>query len=113
MAHSCTAVAEYFARALVEGRFEAAHSLLTPGQKIKTSAHDLKQTLEAMTAYADGPTTHIEVVNTIDDWPAKEKNDVGWVYVAMAGDAHSEAITVIVAEDNGELLIRSVEWGRP
>jgi hypothetical protein len=69
--------------------------------------------LGMMTGYADGPITHIEVMNAMSEWPTKEENDVGWVYVAMAADDFSEAVAVVVAEENGTLLIRSVEWGRP
>ena len=80
------ALAEQFARALAEGKFEVAHSLFTREQKKEVSPYSLQQMLGMMTGYADGSITLIEVMNTMDDWPAKEGNDVGWAYVAMAGD---------------------------
>jgi hypothetical protein len=36
-----------------------------------------------------------------------------WAYVAMSGSSFSEAVTVIVAEYDGVLLVRDIEWGRP
>jgi hypothetical protein len=45
-------------------------------------------------------------------WPGKERDDVAWVYVAISGDSFAEAVSVVARED-GQELIRSVEWGRP
>jgi hypothetical protein len=48
-----------------------------------------------------------------ESWPAKLPGDLGRVYVGIEGDDFVEAVTVIVAEVNGKLLIRDIEWGRP
>ena len=49
-------------------------------------------------------------MQTLDTWPEKKKGDVGWVYVAIAGDDFSEAVTVVVAQVGDRLAIRSIEW---
>jgi hypothetical protein len=43
----------------------------------------------------------------------KEPSDVGWAYVSVGGDVYSEAVTVVVTLEEGELRVRTVEFGRP
>jgi hypothetical protein len=49
----------------------------------------------------------------MESWPGKEPSDVGWVYVGIGGDVYSEAVTVVVTLEDGELKVRTVEYGRP
>jgi hypothetical protein len=49
----------------------------------------------------------------MEDWPNKEEDDIGWAYVALSGDSFSEAATVIMKLEDGRMVIRSIEWGRP
>jgi hypothetical protein len=49
----------------------------------------------------------------MEEWPRKRPGDIGWVYVGIEGDDFIEAVTVVVADVDGALLIREVEWGRP
>lgn len=49
----------------------------------------------------------------MDDWPDRRDNDIGWAYASMASDDLSEGVTVVVCNDDGEALIREVQWGRP
>jgi len=106
-------LADKFARALGAGRFDAAHALLASDQKKALSVSALKKEYEEMIAYGPGPSKHVEVMQALDTWPEKKKDDVGWVYVAIAGDSFSEAVTVVVARTGAGLAIRSIEWGRP
>jgi hypothetical protein len=53
------------------------------------------------------------VVNTMEDWPDKQPRDIGWAYAAIAAEGESEAVTVVVCDEGGKHLIRSIEWGRP
>ena len=39
--------------------------------------------------------------------------DIGMVYVSLIGDGVCEAVTVTLAEENGDTRIRYLEWGRP
>ena len=98
---------------MADGRFHEAHTLLTDEQKKLLAAAALKKQYEEMISYGSGPSKHVEVMQTLDVWPDKKKEDVGWVYVAIAGDNFSEAVTVVVARAGSELAIRSIEWGRP
>jgi len=47
------------------------------------------------------------------DWPAREENDLGWIYVAISGSGYSEAVALIFSKNKSEILIRDIEWGRP
>jgi hypothetical protein len=49
----------------------------------------------------------------MESWPGHESGDLGWAYVSIGGDVYSEAVTVVVALEDGESRIRSVEFGRP
>ena len=66
-----------------------------------------------MIAYGDGGVKVDGVTHSMSDWPAKKERDRAWVYVSLSGDGFGEAVTVIVAEENGQKVIREVEWGRP
>ena len=106
-------MAEKFARALVEGQFEVAYQLLSCKAKEGFSPLGLKSSFESMIEYGGGPITHVEVMNTLEDWPAKQEEDIGWAYVAVSGDDYSEAVTVVVAREATKSVIREIEWGRP
>ena len=108
-----TAVA--FANALVKGEFTKAHQLLTPSLRNELSPDALRDELNAMIDYGDGPPKDIyfSSEHSLDEWPAKEAGDVGWAYVGVTGDDFNEAVRVVVADVDGVLLIRSIEWGRP
>ena len=41
------------------------------------------------------------------------ENDIGWAYVTIAGKDWAEAVTVVIASENGSPVVRSLEWGRP
>jgi hypothetical protein len=107
------AFADKFARALAEGRFGEAHGMLADEQKTFISADALKKEYDGMIAYGPGPSKHVEAMQALDIWPEKKPGDVGWVYVAIAGESFSEGVTVVVARAGDRLAIRSIEWGRP
>jgi hypothetical protein len=60
-----------------------------------------------------GPVTRVEAMQDTTIWPGKKRDDVAWVYVAISGDSFAEALSVVVTREDGQELIRSVEWGRP
>jgi hypothetical protein len=49
----------------------------------------------------------------LEEWPAMEEQDVANIYIALTGDNFCEAVSIIVAKEDGELRIRDLEWGRP
>jgi len=106
-------IAFEFASALVNGNYSTAYNLLSETQKKERSPDSLKEEYENMIEYGEGPVNHIEAMNELTEWPSKESNDVGWAYVALASDDFSEAVAVVVCNENNQLKIREIEWGRP
>ena len=106
-------IALEFGSALVSGNFARAHELLAESMKSEFSASALQVEFERMIAYGGCPPNHVEVMNVMDDWPAKKPGDAGWAYVAIAGDGYSEGIAVVVCTDHDNDRVRLVEWGRP
>jgi len=105
-----------FASALVDGYFETAHSLLDPELRQRYSPDDLRNELISMyEGYSEGKPTHIyfDKQTVMTEWPDKCIRDIGWVYVSILGNGFVEAVSVIVTENEGEFLIREIEWGRP
>lgn len=112
--HARVAVA--FASALVNADFERARSFLAPALRASLTPRILRKNLFGMfEGYAIGKpkSIHFDDEFVLDTWPDKRPDDIGWVYVGIAGDDFVEAVTVIVANVSGKKLIRNVEWGRP
>jgi hypothetical protein len=108
-----TRVAVRFAEALVRGDFEVAFSLLDARSRSEWPAPSLREAFVAMVEYFETAADTAELIETMTDWPDKQPDDVGWAYVAINGESQSEAVTVIVCDEDGGLRIRSIEWGRP
>jgi hypothetical protein len=104
-----------FARALVDGEFEAARALLSDPLRELWTAARLAQEFTEMLAYGDRPADHVEVVrfDDMEGWAIRQTWDLGWAYVAIYGDGFNEAVTVIVGDQAGRPVIRDLEWGRP
>jgi hypothetical protein len=108
-----TRLALEFARAMAAGETARAHALLSPALRAELPPETLARDYEAMVAYGTGPPTVIEVMTTMSEWPDRMPSDTEWVYVAMANDSYSEAVTVVVMQEGSRRAIRSIEWGRP
>jgi hypothetical protein len=106
-------VAAEFARALASNHYDQAHSFLSASLGSMTPVAALRREYEAMTGYGGGPATDVRVIIVLDYWPDKLPGDIGWAYAAISGVGFSEAVTVIVARENGKAVIRQLEWGRP
>lgn len=110
------ATAVNFAQALADARWEDARSMLDAELQNDFPVQKLASTFEAMyRGYAEGPVTsvHFDPEFSMENWPAKQSGDVGWVYVSVLGNGFVEAVTVVVANSSGRLAIREIEWGRP
>jgi len=105
-------LAERFSKALTKSEFDEAHAMLTRAAKQAISASELRRRYKEMTDDG-GPVTRVEAMQDTSTWPGKERDDVAWVYVAISGNSFAEAVSVVVAREDGQELIRSVEWGRP
>jgi hypothetical protein len=108
-----TELALEFARAIAAGDAARAHSLLSATLQAAMTPAQLGAGYADMVSYGEGPAEIIQVMTTMDIWPDKHPGDTEWVYVAIANNTYSEAVTVVVAEEQSRRVIRSVEWGRP
>jgi hypothetical protein len=106
-------VAAAFARALVDGDFDKAHGLLTSKARKDWPAGDLRRSFQEMIEYLESPPTRVQVTNEMSDWPGRQPGDIGWAYASIEAEDGAEAVTVVVASEDGRPLVRSIEWGRP
>jgi tetratricopeptide (TPR) repeat protein len=113
-------LAQDFAERLARGDFAAAHALLA--RNLRTDREEVLRDryvrMMGVRPLADGepragdPAT-VMVMSADRDMPNLGPRDLGWVYVSISDAKRSEAVTVIVAEEDGEARIRELEWGRP
>jgi hypothetical protein len=102
-----------FAKAMASGDTARAYAMLSPELQSALSPEKLAAQYREMVGDGSGAPTTIQVMSTMDAWPDKQGSDVEWVYVAIANDAYSEAVTVVVSQAKSGHVIRSIEWGRP
>ena len=108
-----TKLALEFARSLGSGDMARAHGLLSSTLQDEMTSEKLGTQYGEMVAYGSGAPTIIEVMTTMDAWPDKGPGDTEWVYVALANNTYSEAVTVVITQEQARLAVRSIEWGRP
>src|SRR5688572_703711 len=102
-----------FANAMAAGDSARAHAMLSAALQAQMTSDTLARDYQQMVEYGEGAPTVVQVTTTMSDWPAREPTDTEWIYVAIANDSYSEAVTVVVMQDGSRLAIRSIEWGRP
>lgn len=108
-----TQVALAFTKALAARDYDAAYALTSRAYRKDTSLTAMTDAFEAIVPTEWETVDPIEVGMSMDDWPGREPGDVGWVFVSVGGDVYSEAVTVVVTREDGELRVRTVEFGRP
>ena len=106
-------VALAFTKALAARDYAAAYALTSRKYRESTSSKDMQAAFEAIVPTDWGTMGPIEVGQTMEVWPGRESSDAGWAYVSVGGDVYSEAVTVVVTLEQGELRVRTVEFGRP
>jgi hypothetical protein len=106
-------VAQHFGELIVKADYRAAHAFLTKEAQEIYSPENLKKSVEQMIDYWSGLIDEVMSDLILEDWPAKQDKDIGMVYVSLNGDGVGEAVTVTLAEENGNTRIRYLEWGRP
>lgn len=111
----CLDVADLFGSLIVRRDYQAARSLLARDARRLHSCEDLKAAAEAMISYAAGPILQSQIIEsaTLEDWPAKQCNDVAVVYLALTGAGFSEAVSLTLARQDDRIVIRDLVWGRP
>jgi hypothetical protein len=106
-------IAMQFAKLLANRNYSDAYEMTTQEYRKRNSLEQIQEHFEAIIPMDWGAIDSIEAGETMNDWRGKEATDVGWVYVSLGGDVYSEAVTVIIAEEEGALKVREVEFGRP
>jgi len=109
----CKEVALAFTKALAARDYDAAYALTSRAYRNGTSPKALADAFEMIVPIDWGTVGPIEVGETLEDWPGREPSDAGWAYVSVGGDVYSEAVTVVVTREEGELRVRAAEFGRP
>lgn len=102
-----------FAKFLAARKYADAYEKTSKDYRRRTSLEEMQEQFETIVPIDWGPIDPIEIGETMNDWRGKEPSDLGWVYVSLGGDVYSEAVTVIIAQENGSLKVREVEFGRP
>jgi len=108
-------LAQQFGAFIANENYSGAHALLTTeAQRVHTKTK-MKRSSVGMRSYAPGPFLNVVVMEDfiLEDWPTKQDGDVASIYIALDGDDFCEAVSVIVTQQDGELRIRDLEWGRP
>jgi hypothetical protein len=106
-------VALGFAEALARRDYPAAWAMTSKQYQAVTTMEAMQVLFEAIVPTDWRSVGPIEIGTTLESWPGQESGDLGWVYVSIGGDVYSEAVTVVVALEDGESRIRTVEFGRP
>src|SRR6266446_2155114 len=108
-------LAHQFGELIAKEDYVAAHRMLTREGQLTWPVHEMKRRSESMRRYAPGPFTDMQVMDEymLEDWPAMQEGDVANIYIALSGDNFCEAVSIIVAQEDGDLRIRDLEWGRP
>lgn len=105
-------VALKFSTALLNGQFEEAHALLSASIREEWTPSLLQETYEEMVEYFEIPPNELSV-DSVDTEMLSIKADSAWVYVSIIGEGNSEAVTVVVSNEDGRHLIQKLERGRP
>jgi hypothetical protein len=102
-----------FAKALASRDYDVAYALTSRDFRHHTSLKALQAAFESIVPVDWKTVGPIEVGETMEDWAGKGPSDVAWAYLSVGGDVYSEAVTVVIALEEGELRVRTVEFGRP
>lgn len=108
-------IAQHFGDLITRKDYTAAWELLAKEAQTSITPELIQAAVASMTAYASGPIQEAEVMEdfSLEDWPGKRSDDLAVVYVALNGESFSEAVTLTLAQDGENTLIRHLEWGRP
>jgi hypothetical protein len=106
-------VALGFAEALARRDYPAAWAMTSKPYQAATTMEAMQVLFEEIVPTDWTSVGPIEIGTTMDSWPGQEPGDLGRAYVSIGGDVYSEAVTVVVALEDGESRVRSVEFGRP
>ena len=109
------AIAQHFGDLIARQEYSAAWCLFAKEVQISITVEAINAAVATTTAYAFGPIQEAQVMKEfiVEEWPGKQPDDLAVVYVALSGESFSEAVTLTLAQDGEDTLIRHLEWGRP
>ncbi len=55
----------------------------------------------------------LEVIKVSDEQSSRLESSIEWVYVSMSNDYYSEAVSVVVTQQEERSVICEIDWGRP
>lgn len=102
-----------FSNLMSSRNYDDAYEMTAKKFKESFSAKELQLNFKDMIPSDWEEISPIEVGETMTLWPAKESSDIAWVYVILGGDIYSEALTLVVTEEENSIKIRDIEFGRP
>lgn len=102
-----------FVRHLASGEFDAAHMMLSKQQQSEWPATALQEAYEEMVEDQALDLDALDITQSMEDWPDRRAGQVGWAHVALPLEDYGEAVAVVVVDENGDLRIDDIEWGRP
>ncbi|WP_024892108.1 hypothetical protein [Luteimonas huabeiensis] len=108
---ACTQVAVEFATKLIRRQFAGAHLLLGAQAREEWPPSALREAYQELVDWAGPEPDRIEVSASRRDWPDREDDDLGWVYMLLHG-GETEGVAVTVARERDRTAIRDIEWGR-
>lgn len=110
---ACKTAALTFAKRLATRAYDEAYAMTGREYRDEVPLERLKADFEAIVPLDWGAAEPIEIAQAMDRWTGQRDTDVLWVYVSIGGDVYSEAVTVVLAPEDGEPRIREVGFGRP
>lgn len=111
--HDYSSVGLRFATALANRDYPTAYAMTSSVYQGSTTLDAMRLAFEAIVPTDWKTVGPVEVGQTMDVWPDKQRSDIGWAYISIGGDVYSEAVTVVVMLEAGAPKIRTVEFGRP
>jgi len=102
-----------FTRVLIGKDYSKAYAMTSKQFQSTFAVSDMKENVERMLPKEFGKIGEIDIVTTMHNWPDKQANDLGWVYVSIGGDYWGEAVATVITMEDGQAKIRLIEYGRP
>lgn len=105
--------ARQFGEALIRRDYAAAYAMTSSDFQAQTSQNQLQRVFEDIVPLDWGEFGPLGTMAMPAAHPGKQPGDAAWVYLSIAGDVYSEAVSVVVVQVGEEYKICMVEFGRP
>ena len=102
-----------FSKLLASRDYSEAYALTSRSYKNNFNVADLQESFEDIIPNDWGTVDPVEISKSMTNWPDKKPSDIAWIYIVLGGDVYSEALILIITDENSTTKIRDVEFGRP